>query len=299
VDAYFRGNSQEVAFFKKLRFGENHVVVATASGEAIGNAGVKLRTIDLRPLLAQYARLPKEQRQPVLEDPATATPPQRPLPEPPANGLIVRGYCTYLRQDPEQRFHRTREYYYRENPDRWPAETQSDMLWLTEDEWKSLIPSAPKVGAKHDVRPGIQKRFYGTLGIDYAEGSVSSQPLRASTMTLTVTQVDAARLVMRLDGHADLGKVLDKKPGQPPTSAGSELRVLGYVDFDRGRQVIVRFDVVGAGRAWGHRGEVRLDENPWPYGIAWELVTTRNPVDCIPPYNLVHYNVTGPYFEKP
>ena len=37
-----------------------------------------------------------------------------------------------------------------ENPDRWAAETQSDLLWLTESERKSLIPANPNVGHRHD-----------------------------------------------------------------------------------------------------------------------------------------------------
>jgi hypothetical protein len=34
------------------------------------------------------------------------------------------------------------------------------------------------------------------------------------------------------------------------------------------------------------------------YGIACELVTGDSPIDRIPPYNLLHYNGAGPYFEK-
>ena len=44
------------------------------------------------------------------------------------------------------------------------------------------------------------------------------------------------------------------------------------------------------------RREIRIDEYPWSYGIAAELVTTRQPVDLIPPYNLVHYGSGIPYF---
>ena len=44
--------------------------------------------------------------------------------------------------------------------------------------------------------------------------------------------------------------------------------------------------------------EISLDQNPWMYGIACELVTGDAPQDLIPPYNMLHYNPTGPYFER-
>jgi hypothetical protein len=303
LDTYFRGNSQEVEFCKQVGAGGNHLVVATAGGRRLGKDDLRLRKRDLDPVLAEYAGLPKDERQPLLEDPAKAKPPQRPVPQPPKNGLIVRGYCTYMKQDDQKRPVRSREFYYKENPDRWAAETQSDLLWLTEAEWKSLIPAAPTPSDKSEVTHAIQKRFYCTLGIDYMEGSVNSVPLRASTMTLTVQSIDDNTIVLRLDGQADLGKELDEKLRRQPNSRGSQLRVLGKVHYDRKKQAITRFDVVGVGRAWGNKmdyvgREIRLDDYPWMYGIAWELVTGDAPKDRLPPYNLLHYNSTPPYFEK-
>src|SRR5262249_25248319 len=100
-----------------------------------------------------------------------------------------------------------------------------------------------------------------------------------------------------------LGKEFDEKLRSEPNSRGCELRVLGEVRYDRKKQAIECFDVAGIGRAWGNKmnyvhREVRLDQYPWMYGIAWELVTGVTPQDRIPPYNLLHYNSTGPYFES-
>src|SRR5262249_55809028 len=155
----------ELAFCQKVRAGGNHLVVATAGSQTLGKAGLKLRQSDLASVLEEYARLPREQRTPPLEDPAKAQPPKRAVPQPPVNGLIVRGYCTYLRHDENGRLVRSREYYYKQNPDRWLVETQSDLLWLTESEWKSLIPANPRPGDQSEVAPAIQRRFYSTIGI--------------------------------------------------------------------------------------------------------------------------------------
>ena len=174
LDTYFRGNSHELEFCKKVHAGGNHLVVATAAGQTVGKEGLRLRKRDLQAVLEQYKRLPQEQRLKALDDPAKAQPPKRAVPQPPRNGLIVRGYCTYMRHDEKNQIVRSREYYYKENPDRWLAETQSDLLWLTGPERKSLIPANPRPGDRHEVARPIQKRFYSTIGIDYMEGSVNS-----------------------------------------------------------------------------------------------------------------------------
>lgn len=302
LDTYFRGNSHELEFCQKVRAGGNHLVVCTAGGQTAGKGELRLRKKDLEGALKEYSLLPKEQRTPALADLALAQPPKRAVPLPPANGLIVRGYCTYLRHDDQKRIVRSGEYYYKENPDCWMAETQSDLLWLTESEWKSLIPANPRPGERNEVAQPIQKRFYSTIGIDYMEGSVSALAARKTTMSLTVQQVDDKTLVLRLDGYAHLGKEFDIKLRSEPKSRGCELRLLGTVHYDAKKQAITRFDVVGIGQAWGNRmnyvrREVRLDQYPWMYGIACELVTGDAPQDRIPPYNLLHYNPTGPYFE--
>jgi hypothetical protein len=303
LDTYFRGNSQELEFCQKVRAGGNHVVVATAGGRTIGKEGPKLRQRDLDSALQEYRRLPREQRSHLLEDPARARPAKRAVPLPPRNGLIVRGYCTFLRRDDKGRVVRSPEYYYKENPDRWKTETQSDLLWLTEREWKSLIPANPTAGSRNGVARAIQKRFYSTLAIEYMDGSVNSLPARDKTMTLTVERVDDNRVLQRLDGYARLGKERNDKLRSQPHTRGCEVRVLGFIDYDRKRQAIVRFDIAGIGRAWGNKmdylnREIRLDQYPWMYGIACELVTGNSSHDRIPPYNLLHYNSTGPYFEK-
>ena len=79
------------------------------------------------------------------------------------------------------------------------------------------------------------------------------------------------------------------------------MRVAGRLSYNTRARAFTRFDLVGVGRAWGNkmrytRREIRLDDYPWTYGIACELVRPSSPMDRIPPYNLVHYGSAGPYF---
>jgi hypothetical protein len=262
-----------------------------------------MREKELSKAFAEFQALPEEDRRPKLTVPANVAPPKRQLPAPPVNGLILKGYCTYMKADEKGKIDRSREWYYRENPDRWPAETQNDMVWLTEAEAKSLIPADPKKGDRAEVADPIRKRIFCTIGIDYMEGSVNALLPRETAMTLTVDAVTPESIAMRLDGAAKLGKEFDEKLHKEKNSRGSEVRMLGYVTVDRSRNAITRFDVVGLGRAWGNkmeyvRREIRLDTVPWIYGIAVELVSTRRPIDLVPPYNMLHYGSGVKYFSE-
>ena len=304
LDTYFRGAGDEMEFCQKIKAGGNHMVVATAGGTVLGGSdALRMRQKELAKILEQFKALPEEERKPRIEVPANVAPPKRKLPSPPENGLILRGYCTYLRADETGKISRSREWYYRDNPDRWPAETQSDMLWLTEAEWKSLVPADPKKGDRVDVAAPIQKRLFCTICIDYMEGSVNALLARETTLTLTVEDVTPEAFSMRLDGTARLGKEIEEKARKEKNTRGSDVRVLGTVSVDRARKAITRFDIVGLGLAWGNKmdyihREIRLDAFPWMYGIAVELVETRRPIDLVPPYNMLHYGSGLKYFNE-
>ncbi len=261
-----------------------------------------MREKELAAVVKEYQRLPQAVRKPQLEDPSKATPPKRAVPKPPPDGLIVRGFCTYLRRDDTGKTVRSKEYYYKENPDRWAAETQSDMLWLTKAEWKSLVPTEPKHGDRSQVSKSIQQRFFSTIGIDYMEGGVNSLVPRKTSMTLTVERVTPDAIAMRLDGYGSMGKPLSEKLRNEPRSRGCEVRVVGYLNYSMRKKKFDRFDVVGLGEAWGDRmnREIRIGRYPWMYGIACELVKGDEPIDLIPPYNLFHfgYGSAESYFGK-
>jgi hypothetical protein len=305
LDTYFRGDSQESEFCKGVGAGGNHCVAVTAGGRRLGGKEhLKLRERELGPALEEYRKLPEEERKPKLPDAKEAQPPRRPVPPPPGNGLIVRGYCTYLKREADGSIVRSPQFYYRQNPDRWPVETQSDHLWLREREWKGLVPADPKAGDRIEVAAPLRKRFYGSMGIDYMEGSVNSLAPRETSMTLTVEKANGERIHLRLDGAARLGREFVAVGSKEKDSRGSEIRVLGFLEVDRKTGAFDRFDVVGVGRAWGNKmeyvgREVKLDDEPWLYGIACELVRTRTPLDLIPPYNLLHYGGSiRPYFGE-
>lgn len=285
--------------------GGNHCVAVTAGGRRLGGKEhLKLRERELGPALDEYRKLPEEDRKPKLPEAKDAQAPKRQVPPPPENGLIIRGYCSYLKREAGGRLVRSQEFYYRQNPDRWPVETQSDYFWLREQEWKSLVPQHPKAGDTIEVAAPIQKRFYGTMAIDTMEGSVNALAPREMSMTLGVDKVSDDRIHLRLDGSARLGREFGEDSRQGKNTRGSVVRLLGFLEVDRKTGAFDRFDLVGVGRAWGNKmdyvgREIQLEEYPWHYGITCELVKTRTPLDVIPPYNLLHYGgAIQPYFDK-
>ena len=298
-----------MAFCKQAGAGGNHLVAVTASGRALGDGEehrghVRLRETDLAPLLAAFHVLPEHERQPTLPDAADAKAPERPVPMPPKGGLIVRGYCTYMKANQEAPPKRAKQFYYKENPDAWAAETQSDMLWLTEPEWRSLIPVEGQVDTKMKVSDAIQQRFFSTMGIDYMEGSVNALPVRESEMTITLdANASTGQMLLLIEGYAKMGQPLDPSSKQDPRSRGCELRITGRILYDSKKDKIGAFDLAGVGKAWGNkmdytRREIRLPNSPWHYGIACELVSGKSPYDRIPPYNMLHYGSGMKYFSE-
>jgi hypothetical protein len=280
------------------------VVVTTASGFTLAKGGtLALQKQELAPLLAHYLGLPETERRPALPPAETAIAPKRSLPQPPEGGLILRGYCTYLQQDDAGPIERKRRLYYQENPDAWAAETQSDTLWLTKEEWSSLLPSTTKKGTILQVARPICERFYGSIGIDYMEGSVNALPLTKGSMIIEIGEVTKTDLTLELKGSGQMGIPFEDHRRNSPDSRGCTLQVTGKLTIDRQSGTFTRFDILGTGTAWGNKMNytkraIHIEDYPWRYGIACELVTTRKPVDLLPPYNLVHYGNGIPYFNK-
>jgi len=279
-----------------MRSVNNHLVAATAAGTSLADGvSLKLNGQRLKPVLTEFQRLPAVERTPDITPSGGRA--DRPLPQPPEDGMIIRGYCTYLERDGSEKLQRQEVYYYKQNPDRWKSETQSDTMWLRKNEWKNLIPDSLSLGDTFTIDEKIQQRFFSTLAIDYMEGSASSLPVRSSTMTVTVSKIDATGTTLTLAGAGHMGTDFETHDRSVERSRGCKISVTGYLhrqadgNFDR-------FDIVGVGEAWGnknqfYRSNMNLESYPWQYGIACELVESNRPVDLVPPYNLLHYDESG------
>jgi hypothetical protein len=162
-------------------------------------------------------------------------------------------------------------------------------VWLTEPEWRSLVPADPKKGAKFAVPDGIQKRIFryhlvnGTFGLPR---EWRPEDVRAGELTLTVEEV-APILRMRLQGSA----LLATDANLEKAKRGFDARLSGMLTYDPERKAFTRFGVVAIGDYWGGDYEGQRFKRPGrtPLGISFELVAGDNAIDRSPP--LVHMDL--------
>jgi hypothetical protein len=96
-------------------------------------------------------------------------------------------------------------------------------------------------------------------------------------------------------------------PNSYSTKAGCDVRLLGFLNYDAETKSLVRFDVVETGSIWGlwidfsrnydpvkYQAAGKVGEWPtgnkgrpaprrWPYGVAFQLVTGKRPIDNVQP----------------
>ncbi len=278
-----------------------NVVCITADGKMLGRIiGASGMQSDARKAWEEWSRLPEEQRKPgaVRVGEMGAIDPAHVPVSPPAKGLILKQYYRMLADDSKGKLrhvviedfdhHKRLSQYYDPGENRHFFEAAPDYVWLTEGEWKSLIPSAPRRGEKFAVSAAITQRLFRFhLVPDMTLGESNGwQPkqVRGGELSLTVEAVSLTHVRLRLEGFARLGLDFDtaqeKSKNGGHSAHGYEPRLLGYLGYDVKKQVIERFDMVAMGDFYG----TLYGDNRWmyrsgrtPLGIAFELVTAESP----------------------
>jgi hypothetical protein len=253
----------------------------TADGKLLAykNAGQNPEVMreTLRQGLREWQKLPEERRKPdavKIEDLKKVDPQY--ARKPPVGGLIVnvstrildhekdsfcRGTCRTLGGDAAARDH----------------------LWLTEAEWRSLIPGEPKKGESAPVPAAIAERILRFHLTDNTRGEPNMwrrEDIRSKDLRLTVDEVTPASVRLRLDGPA----VLATKEDVEKAERGFDVRLLGYIGYDRSKKAIDRFDVVAVGDHWGEGTYTRRARpGKMPLGVAFELSDGKSGADLVPP----------------
>ena len=172
-------------------------------------------------------------------------------------------------------------------------EASRDHLWLTEAEWRSLMPAQAKSGEQFPVPPRIAERIARFHLVDDTRGEPDfwlREEVRSSEMKLTVEEATAGRVRLRLDGAV----MLQAQPKRG--ERGYDARLLGYLEYDPQKGTMERFDLVAVGEHWGegaHTGPARPGRTP--LGVAFELARGRSPADLIAPQAAREVNE---YFSK-
>src|SRR5262245_18276969 len=231
----------------------------------------------LRQGLRAWQRLPEERRRPGAVRVDDAGPlDAHYLRTPPPGGLVVNVYTRILHHGQGEVC-------------RGACATQGgeaaarDHLWLTEAEWRSLVPNRPQVGDRVPLPAAVAERLLRFHLTDNTRGEPPMwrrEDIRSQELTLTVEEVTATAIRLRLDGSALLATNADATKAD----RGFDVRLLGHIGYDRATKAIDRFDVVAVGDHWGqgpHTGGARPGRSP--LGVVFELAGGKSAADLVPP----------------
>ncbi len=285
----------------KLAGAGGNVVCVSADGKLLGEiVGANGMQCDPRKAWDDWRRLPIENREPgaVRFEERGPIDPKFATPTPPPGGVILKehyrmltfglkGELRHVKLDDFDHAERITKFYDR-NARRHIYEAAPDFVWLTEAEWRSLIPARPRKGDSVPVSPAIRERLFRyhlVPDITFGESTGwQKKQVRGGEMTATVEEATEKRVRLRLDGLARLGLDYDtaqeKSKNGGHSAHGYEPRLLGYLDYDVEKRTLERFDLVALGDFYG----TLYGDNRWlhrsgrtPLGVAFALVTRDSP----------------------
>jgi hypothetical protein len=299
----------------------------TASGIRLGGfyaaGGVEHNQRDLQGILKKWRSLPDSERKAGAVKVGEAGPVGANIDQlaPPPDALILRTYHRILTRESDGSVRKARASDYpllakHGDKDTWLThygerwEAQPDFMWIKEAEWKAIVRPDPAKGNSYPLLEAVADRMtraHLIMGMAYGEcGICDKRSVRARSLTLTVTNVSADAVELRLEGAAALGtdyatsETQDRK-GSPKGESvqGFEPKVLGYVTYSLKTNTFTRFDVIALGDAYGTPGgDHHFNYRPgrYPIGIAFELVAGTTPGERIPPRAAVVYDTPNPAY---
>jgi hypothetical protein len=277
----FRVSDKKTAEFIKKNFialaipGGNNMWTMSASGKVLKDQYLTDKA------LQEFKSLPEAERKPnqLAPLPIDSAKPMTP----PKGGLVVRQYLRYLGRDAKGELCRLKEGVGDKLKLAGPGAVADasgpnrDFVWLTEAEWKSLVPRTPSRGQQLAVGGALAKRIFtyhlydGTTGCGWMW---QLDHLQAGELTLTVEEATATGCRMRLEGFARLFASKEWK---------AEFRLLGFLHYDHNQKAFDRFDAVAIGDCW-YPSEG--SKQPVTLGFAFELAPPGSSGYGSPPYRI-------------
>jgi hypothetical protein len=205
------------------------------------------------------------------------------VPTAPEKGLILKVYSRPLVRDADGKWQ-----IYRNPKSHLTRESGRDFLWLTQAEWKSLLPARPKEGERFDVPDALVDRFCRRYLIDLVReggegGPHATANVIAQKLTLTAQTVSQTSVCLRLEGSARF-KVQGREFGALDLAERTvTYQLLGFLGYDVRQSVFTRFNIVATSSS-GHYDEHA--RKVVPLGVAFELTPGRLPADRVRPSSL-------------
>jgi hypothetical protein len=228
--------------------------------------------------LMEWRRLPESERRPgalaVDNSPSSDARYSR---RPPTDGLILNVYARILDHDAKG------ELCAGACKTVGGDKTSRDHMWLTQADWKSLIPVDPVRGRTIPLPDAIADRLARFHLIDNTRGEPpfwQRDQVRSRHLNLVMEEVSESAVRMRLEGEVHLATDADVSRAD----RGFDVRLLGYWQFDRKRQAFAGMDTVAYGKHWGDGAFTKgAREGKTPLGVVFELAKGDTPADQVPP----------------
>jgi hypothetical protein len=159
--------------------------------------------------------------------------------------------------------------------------TGRDHMWLTRDEWRSLLPKEWRKGVRYPVPSAIAQRLLRFHLVDNIRGEPNMwEPDQIEQAELSLRVEDTATRRLRLEGTARMQADAREGGGTP---RGYEARLQGTLTYDGKVERFSRFDLLAWGEAWGEgRYTGGAPKGRFPLVIALSLAG-NSPADRIPP----------------
>ena len=198
---------------------------------------------------------------------------------PPAGGLILKVYARGLSRDAAGNLQIYKTAVARS------LEPGRDHLWLTEAEWRALIPASSEPGAAVEAPERVVDRLCRRVLIDLVRvggngGPRKPEEVLSKELACTIEKADAETLSLRLAGRTRVATHDGGSGASPGRPKIDDYAILGFAELDRARGRLTRFDLV-AYSATGHFDEIH--GKTLPFGVACELTAGDAPADRAPP----------------
>ncbi|MEX1096930.1 MAG: hypothetical protein WED34_12860 [Planctomycetales bacterium] len=294
-----RANCPEGTFLRTAGI-EKQWVTSSGYMSCVSPSGKFLGHAPSAAVLEKFRELPAADRKLVAVLPEL-TAAEEYVPAPPEGGLVLKVHARYLSRDEqgELRYAKKADFPLMSASSAYDLFLQpnTEYMWLTAEEWKSLIPEKPVQGQKLPVFPAITERIARfhlnpRRAMTSENGILRKGDVKRAEMSLVVDDVTPERVRLIVEGFIHWGTDFDAAKATTPNGPlgyGFETPVHGVLEYDRKAQAITRFDMALPGNVWGRWGDANnnslFSERPGrtPFGFAFELATGDSPTNRIPP----------------
>ncbi len=300
---------------------DKHWVTSSGYVSCVSPSGKWLGREPSGKVLEAFKKLPKEERRPGAVKVPELIPSERLIPSPPEGGLVLRVHGRFLGRDergdlrpikgddfPQLRGQESAIRYLQ-----FLFEPNTEYMWLTKEEWQSLVPAKPVKEDRLPVASAISERLARfhlspRRALTSEDGIVARKDIKEARLTLVVDDVAPQRVRLLLVGFVHHGSDYDKARATSPNGPlgfGYETPIHGVLEYDRTKAAFVRFDIVAPGEVWGRWGDANgkslAIERPGrsPIGFAFELARGDSPTDRLPPAGHGDRAVRAGYFAAP